>query len=488
MARPSSVSVLALAMAPLLGNAASQMSIEDRLRALEERQQQLEQALRERDARIEQLEAERRPAAATPAPAPPPTIEPATPATRVADESGPSLWGAYEPGRGFVLVRTDLGELDFAIFSYARYLNQLELEDTYTDAFGRTRDLDLRQDVQLQKITLNFKGWLFDPNFRYLFYAWTSNTSQGLGSQVVLGGNVNYTFNKHFNVGAGIASLPSTRSTNWTFPNWLKIDNRTMADEFFRGSFTTGVFASGEIAPRLKYRVMLGNNLSQLGVDAGQMDDELNTFSGALWWMPTTGEYGVADGFGDYDWHQDAATMFGVNYTRSREDAQSQPGTDSFENSQIRLSDGTLIFSADPFGTGGRIDKATYQMLSANAGVKYRGLSLEAEYYYRKVNDFRFTGVLPRTELTDRGFQLQASAMLIPQVLQLYASGSQIYGQYGDPWDVALGANWYPLDRREVRVNAQFLYLDRSAVGYAAVPYVVGGDGWVMSTDLVVAF
>ena len=49
------------------------------------------------------------------------------------------------------------------------------------------------------------------PKFRYLAYAWTSNTSQGLTSQVVLGGNLNYTVNPHLTVGGGIDALPGVR-------------------------------------------------------------------------------------------------------------------------------------------------------------------------------------------------------------------------------------------------------------------------------------
>ena len=67
---------------------------------------------------------------------------------------------------------------------------------------------------------------------------------------------------------------------------------------------------------------------------------------------------------------------------------------------------------------------------------------------------------MPRDSFVDDGFQLQGSAMLLPQTLQAYVAGSKINGQYGDPWDVSVGANWFPLKRRELRVNTQFLYLD----------------------------
>src|SRR5262249_30790392 len=151
-----------------------------------------------------------------------------------------------------------------------------------------------------------------------------------------------------FSLYAGVAPLPSTRSTNWSYPFWLKMDNRTIADEFFRASYTFGIWVDGKLADDVGYRVMLANNLSALCINAAQLDPDFETISGAVWWMPTTGEFGPALGFGDYEFHQDFATMFGVHYTRSREDAQSQPGVNDFDNSQIRLSDGTLLFSADP--------------------------------------------------------------------------------------------------------------------------------------------
>ncbi len=390
----------------------------------------------------------------------------------------PKPAGNYEPGKGFVLLRSDEGEVDFSVFTYARYLNQTDLDDIS----------DTRNDFQFQKVTLNFKGWMFDPKFRYLFYTWTSNTSQGDPAQVVVAGNLGYQFNDRFQLYAGIGGLPSTRSTNYTFPNWLKNDHRTIADEFFRGSYTTGIWASGTIVPGLKYRAMLGNNLSQLGVNAGQLDDGLNTVSAALWWMPTTGEYGPGEGLGDYEMHDKVATLFGIHATGSREDAQAQPGTEGFENSQIRLSDGTLIFSTDPFGTGSDIRQATYEMLAANAGFKYQGWSLEAEFYYRRVNDFDTTGPIPVSELKDHGFQIQGSTMLIPRTLQGYLGYSRINGEYGDPYDVSVGANWFPFKRKEVRLSVQGLYLKDSPVGYSSVPFAVGGNGWAYTTDLILAF
>jgi len=486
--RQSSVAAIVAAQV-LAASAAADAgdSVEERLRALEQRQQKLEQMIEERDRRIEQLEAERGAGAAPAIVAPEPTAATATPLPSEPAETA-TRWGSYERGKGMVLARTDAGEVDFSVFSYVRYLNQRALEDSFTDSFGRTQDLRLRQDMQLQKVNLSFKGWLFDPDFRYLFYTWTANTSQGQSAQVVVAGNLSYRFNDAFSLAGGIGALPSTRSTNYTFPNWLRVDHRTIGDEFFRGSYTTGLWAWGNLTDELRYRVMLGNNLSQLGIDAGQLDGDMSTISGALWWMPTTGEFGPGEGFGDFEYHDDLATLFSLHFTRSREDSQSQPGVNDFENSQIRLSDGTRIFQPGAFATEGQIKKATYQMAATSAGFKYRGWSLDGEYYWRRVDDFNVVGEIPVDELFDHGFQLQGSTMLVPGALQAYVSGSKIFGEYGEPWDTAIGLNWFPMKRRELRVNLQGLYLDRSPVGYASVPFIVGGDGWVFTTDLMLSF
>ncbi len=398
----------------------------------------------------------------------------------------PNRGGTYQPGTGFVVADTEVGELAISFSSYIRYLNQTGLDDTYSDTFGRTFTLDKRNDIQLNKVMIYFKGWLFDPKFRYLFYVWTSNTSQGDPAQVVVAGNLGYKFADAFNLYAGIGALPGTRSLNYTFPNWLKYDHRGIADEFFRGSYTTGLWANGAILPGLEYRAMIGNNLSQLGVNAAQLNNNFDTYAAALWWMPTTGEYGPGNAFGDFEQHEEVATLFGVHATFSTEDKQAQPGTEGFENSQIRLSDGTRIFSDDPFGVGVDIDEVNYRMIAVNAGAKYEGFSFDAEGYFRHLSDFKATGPLPIDELSDNGFQVQGSAMIVPRKLQAILQYSKIFSDHGDPWDFTAGAFWFPFGRKEMRVNGQALYLHGSPVGYSSVPMAVGGTGWVFSIDVIV--
>ena len=127
-------------------------------------------------------------------------------------------------------------------------------------------------------------------------------------------------------------------------------------------------------------------------------------------------------------------------------------------------------------------------MTAVDAGMKYKGFSLEGEYYWRWVDDFSVVGTVPEDELFDHGFQVQGSMMLLPRKLQAYLTGSKIFGEYGDPWDFSAGLNWFPVGERLFRVNTEMLYLNDSPVGYSSVPFVVGGNGWVFNTNVELYF
>jgi hypothetical protein len=394
--------------------------------------------------------------------------------------------GTYTPNFGFKLADTEYGDISISIYTYARYLNQLGLDPSYTDAFGNTKTVQNRQDFQLNKMQIKFLGWIMNPKLRYFLYVWTSNANQGAGAQVVLGGNLNYTFNKHLTLSAGINGLPGTRSIEGNFPFWLGSDSRLIADEFFRGSYTSGIWAKGAITDTLRYQVMLGNNLSTLGVPASRLDNGLNTFASALIWTPTTGEFGA--GFGDFENHQKLATRLAFHFSRSDENRESQPNGDTFENTQLRLSDGTVIFTPGIFGPGIAITDARYRMVNFDGGLKYKGYSLEGAYYMRWLDNFRGTGTEGLASVFDKGYQIEAAAMAIPKTLQPYVGHSQIFGQYGNPWDFRAGLNWFPWKNRVVRWNTEWLYLRNSPVGYTSVPFALGGRGNIFHSTLELAF
>jgi hypothetical protein len=393
-------------------------------------------------------------------------------------------WGKYTPNLGFKVASTEYGDLSISIYTYVRYLNQNALAPNYINGFGQVVPVVRRQDIQLQKLQFKFLGWIMSPKLTYYLWAWTSNPTMGQPAQVVLAGNLKYKFSKYFTFGGGIYSLPGTRSVEGNFPFWLSVDTRLIADEFFRPSYSTGFQASGDITDRLRYQAMLANNTSQLGVSALQLDNGLNTFAGALVWEAP--DFGIA--WGDFDEHKKLAYRLGAHFNRSHETAQSQPGTETIDNTQIRLGDGTIIFTPNIFGPGISVNALDWRMTCADVGLKYHGFSFDAEYYWRWLNNFTGPGTAGLREIFNHGFQLQASAMAIPKTLQFYSGGSMVLGNLGGGYDTRVGLNWFPWKNKVVRWNAEGLLLYRSPVGYTSVPYNVGSTGFVFHTNLEMAF
>lgn len=386
------------------------------------------------------------------------------------------------PGMGFRLVTKEEGTLNFATYVTTRYLNQQGMKSSYTDDFGRTFNLKKRNDVQFQKVMLYFKGWLYNPKFRYLLYCWTSGSNIGQDGSIVIAGNVQYKLTDYLDLGVGVGGLPTSRSMIGNWPHWLRQDARPMGEEFFRGSFTTGVWAQGKITKGLFYKTMVGNNLSQLGIDAGQLDDQFDTWSTALLWK--TENYGRLAPYGDFEKVQTPAFTLGASYTRSDENRESQPGIEAPENTQLRLSDGTRIFFANTIADSSSVHAAKYRMASFNGGLKFKGFSLDGEYFMRWLSDFKADGPLPFAELFDQGFTVQASAMIINKTLMLYSTGSYINGEYGNPWEITAGLNWYPQKNRTLRLNTEVITVERSPVGYLSYPTVVGATGTVFMMNL----
>jgi hypothetical protein len=236
-----------------------------------------------------------------------------------------------------------------------------------------------------------------------------------------------------------------------------------MADEFFRPFFSQGVFGQGTILPRLEYRWMIGNNNSNLDIPASRLDRELAA-GGALTWFPTTGEFGPRGAFGDYENHDKLATRFNIAYTYSPENRQNDPG-DAPNNTTVRLADSLNIFEPGAFGDGIIVDQANYKLLSASAGMKYRGFWLQGEGYYRRLDNFTtLAGTMPVTVVRDTGFYAQLSKMLVRNRIEGYAATSYVFSNYGRPKEFIFGGNYYPWDTRNLRLNIQLINVDHSPV------------------------
>jgi hypothetical protein len=404
------------------------------------------------------------------------------------DQPSPSIetWAEYTPGNGFLVGRTKLGELSISGYAMVRYLNQMPGEQTFTDHLGNEHSVDGRNDIFPHRVMIFFKGWLGTPKLVYNILLWSVNTTAQVGVFPTIG----YQFSRKFSLYAGINGIPGTRSIQGSHPYWLAPD-RVMADEFFRPYFTYAVYAQGEVAPGLWYNAVLGNNNSSLGIKASELDRKFS-YGASFWWMPTTHEFGPKGAYGDWEMHDKVATRFGMGYAMSPENRQTTSPTAPPNNTTLRLADSLNVFDIDSLSPGVSVQSVDYRVVSADAAVKYRGFFLQAELYNRWLNNFLADGPLPVGQIHDWGFYVQAAFYPIPKKLELYAVTSQIFGDKDAGFDNSneylVGANYYPWDSRNYRINAQVIDVNRSPVSSTFGYYVGGQKGTTVSLAVSVFF
>ena len=395
-------------------------------------------------------------------------------------------WSVYEPGAGYLLGRSKRGELAISAYAMARYLNQNDEDQVYTDHLGNERTVDPRNDIALHRAMIFLKGWMVDPKLVYTLFFWTVTSTD----QDALLGSLGYQFSKRFSLYAGIGGFPGTRTMLGSHPYWLAHD-RIMADEFFRPYFGMGMWGMGEALPGLWYDVMVGPTQSSLGVKASQQDRKW-TSGASVWWTPTTHEFGPRGAYGDWEYHDELATRFGISTVNSPEQSYRSSEGGSPENTTLKLADGVNLFEIGSLAPGVTVEEVDYRILSFDAGLKYKGIFFQVEYYQRWLDNFLATGALPVSEIKDSGFSVQAAFYPIPKVLEVYGITSQIFGDedagFDDSSEYGVGLNWYPFDSRNHRLNLHVLDVNKSPVGSTFGYYTAGQDGITAATSFSIFF
>ena len=367
-----------------------------------------------------------------------------------------------------------------------RYLNQMPNNDTFVDHLGNERTVDGRNDIFPHRIIVFFKGWLGRPQLVYNIALWTVNTT----NQVAVFGNLGYQFSRKLTVWAGINGNPGTRSLQGSHPYWLGHD-RVMADEFFRPYFGSGVWVQGEAIGGLWYNFMLGNSNSALDIKATQLDRSF-TRSASAWWMPTTKEFGPKGGYGDWEHHEKVATRFGFSYSFSPEQRYTNADNGSSGNTTLRLADSINVFDTGALAARTTVDRVDFKILSIDAGMKYKGIFLQTEFYNRWLENFVADGPLPVTSVHDTGYMVQAAFYAVPKKLELYGITSQIFGDKDAGFDKSseygAGMNFYPANSRNHRLNLQYLDVNGSPVSSTFGYYVGGMTGNTFSAAFSVFF
>jgi hypothetical protein len=393
-----------------------------------------------------------------------------------------SIAGEFRPAKGFDLVRTKRSSLNISFYGLFRYMNQMPGNQTFTDHLGRERTVKARNDLNWHRTFVWLTGFFWDPKFRYNISLWSLPTTQ----QTLLFGNLQYHFNQALTLGVGITPNLTARSVQGSWPFWGSSD-RQMAEDFFRGGFSSGVFATGQVLPRVNYTLSLNTNISQLGTTAANDTRDFAT-SASVVWRPTTGEFGPRGGLGDLEYHTSLATQFGVSAAHSREGRYASDSAPP-NATQIKLSDGVNPFDEGALAEGVTVQKLNYDELAVDAGAKYRGFSFQSEYYWRRLSDFQtIGGPVPMASIFDHGFQVQAMHMVVPKYLGIYATYGKVFDDFKrNPYEISEGASLYPTGTRSWRLNVHLIHVKRSPAASNFGFYTSGQSGTTLSigTDIL---
>lgn len=389
--------------------------------------------------------------------------------------------GQFTPGQGFDIIRTEKGTLNISVYGLFRYLNQMPGDQTYTDHLGRTRTVKAKNDLNWHRTFVWLTGFFYEPKFRYNISLWSLPTTQ----QTLLFGNLRYLWTPAVTFGVGLGPNLTNRSLQGSWPYWAGSD-RQMGEEFLRGGFSSSFWITGNPGKGFFYTTSVNSNLSQLGVTAAN-DTRDFAYSASAWWQPTTGEFGPRNGFGDLEHHEKLATQFGVSTAISHE-SRYAPLEDPPNATQIRLSDGVFPFEAGALADTVTVNRLQYQVLSFDAGAKYKGFSFQGEFSHRVLSDFEATGPLPQSSITDNGFFAEAMHMVVPTKLGIYVATSYLWDQFKrNPWELAGGASFYPYGKRNWRLNLHIIHIEKSPTGSNFGYYSAGQTGTTVSlgTDIL---
>lgn len=389
--------------------------------------------------------------------------------------------GQFTPGSGFDIIRTSKGTLNVSFYGLFRYVSQNPAVQNNIDHLGRVRPIDTRNDINWHRTMIWLTGWFYEPKFRYNITCWSLASTE----QTLLFGNLRYLMSEKMTFGVGVGPNLTSRSLQGSWPYWAGSD-RQMGEEFLRGGFSSAFWITGRPFGRGYYTASINRSISQLGNTTGD-DNRDMAYSASVWTQPTTGEFGPRGGFGDLEHHTSVATQIGLSACTTRE-GRYAPISQASKATQIRLSDGVLPFETGALAESVTVDKLTYQNMSLDAGLKYKGFSFQGEFTYRQLSDFDGDGPLPVSKIIDKGFFAEAMHMVVPKKLGVYAVGSYIFDDFERrPWELGGGANFYPYGRRNWRLNLHVLHVDRSPTGSNFGYYTAGMTGTIFSigTDIL---
>jgi hypothetical protein len=371
-------------------------------------------------------------------------------------------------------------ELNVNLWTQFRYHGFARDVESWTDNAGVTRPVDNRNAFDIERARFVFSGHALDERLTY-FLQLDGDTD---GAHLVDFFDYwwSWAFSDRFEVQMGKRKV--TASRQWLLgARHTRFIDRPMACDFFRPDRTVGIFGVGRIGETGHYEIMVGNGYADANVPNSETDNRF-TFA-ATNYFDVFGDFG--NPLVDYDQTSEPLVQIGHSFVFSP-NAANTLGSPREESNFVRLSDGTRLTQLGALAAGVTVSDFDVYFYGIDTAMKWQGWSMNAEVFFRWIEQLQGNGGLAVDDLFQRGFYVEGGRFIVPQTLDVNLRYSQVSGQFGNGAEYAVGLNWYPLDSSRMKVSLDVTQLQSSPLNNTTTDILVGDDGILVRAQFQAEF
>ncbi len=321
---------------------------------------------------------------------------------------------------------------------------------------------DDKNTFRIRRLKTSFEGNVFSKNLDYkLQLSWINSNLQ----DVVEDAYLDYKFNPAIRLRTGQFKIPYNRQQMTSSGSQQFVDRSLASDEFR--------FSTVDSTSRTTCTLPGGGTVTGSGISCGGGATSASTTTNTVRkyhydiglmlhgeFLDKKLEYAVAVSNGN-----------GTNRVNSNNDflytgrlSWNVMGDYGYSESDLNDSEHPSLAVGLLSGYNVRdIDETKFLQLGTDIGFKYRGFSLQGEYFLRNNNP---TGAANSTK--DHGYYAQAGYFIVPKKFEIAARASQILfsGANNNRSEYTASANYFMLGHHDLKLQAEYSYLPRqSAAG-----------------------
>lgn len=397
---------------------------------------------------------------------------------------------AYGYDGGFVSASPSGLKLDTRASDYLMRIRSWgQFRHVYFDSKGPSGEVN---QFEIERLRLVFDGHAYSRDFKYFFQVDFDSDAGEVADMLDyyitydIGHDVWGMKNGKVQLRMGKWKVPFARSREESGQK-LQFADRSMAGVFFDFNRSLGLGLLGQtdcyFAP-VEWHISLTNGINTGGFQGGRRNQlDTNFAFAARLASVLCGDYGK-DGEPDLLYRTVPAWRVGLGITSSHVNRN----TGNREFARYRVVDsGALIDSVLPAG----VTAYDLTMFALDSHVKYHGLSLITEYFFRSITNFSGAAV---DNLFDRGLLLQTGYFIKPKHVELIVRWSRIVGNSGSLGErnesadeVAAGMVWY-IRGQKMKVTLDATRVNGAPINDRALNILAGDDGWLLRTQFQFVF